>query len=158
MTEQGATTGLVPALTLGLVLPLVLAVGGCNTGPTEGSVYLRNGTARAVSIEIVTSSGGWFPSTIDETITVAGATGQDCNQTMVFVAPGPVTIRLSGPTLSGMQTVSFTEAQPGTSTTPTDVDHTLDIDSAGHAVLAPGDPPASWQCPRGPSDQPVGSG
>lgn len=136
---------------MGLLL-LALVAAGCFTraGPTEGSVWMRNRMASAATVEVVTTSEGWFPSTIDATITVPGTSTEDCNQGSMFVAPGPVTIRVSGGVISGVQTLSFTEMQPGASSTEADLSHILDIDSAGRVTLAPGMPPAGWQCP-GPS-------
>jgi hypothetical protein len=140
------------------LVPLVvtaLTLAACSTSaawPNTGTVWIRNETASRVSIEVVTTFGGWFPSTEDATIVVDSVNEDYCNQTAAMIGSGPVAIRVSGAAVAGAQTLSFTQPQPAATTLSAALDHTLDIDPAGHIVLALGEPPASWQCPAG---QPV---
>ena len=136
-----------------------LTVAGCSSGwPTTGTVWMRNETASPVHVEVVTSIGGWFPSTEDATITVDGVNGDYCNQTAAIIGSGPVTIRVSGASIANEQTFSFTQPEPAATMLRADLDYTLDVDAAGHAVLAHGEPPASWVCPTGqPVAAPSGS-
>ena len=126
----------------------VLTFACCSSGgPTAGTVWIRNQTVSPVNVEVNTSTGGWFQPTEDATITVEGVNGDACNQTAAIIGSGPVTIRVSGASIPTAQTFSFSQPQPAATTLRADLDHTLDIDAAGHAVLAPGEPPASWVCP-----------
>ncbi len=135
-----------------------LTVAGCSLGglggPNTGTVWIRNETASQVNVEVVTNVGGWLPSTEDATITVDGVNGDYCNQTAAIIGSGPVTIRVSGAAVADHQTFSFTQPQPAATLLRANLDHTLDVDAAGHAVLADREPPASWVCPTG---QPVGA-
>ena len=117
--------------------------------PGSGTVWIRNETASRVNVEVVTTSSGWFPSTEDATIAVDGVNGDYCNQTAAAIGSGPVTIRVSGAAVAVEQTFSFTQPQPAAATQRADLDYTLDVDAAGHAVLTHGEPPASWACPTG---------
>jgi hypothetical protein len=133
-----------------LLVVTVVTVAGCSTSagwPGSGTVWIRNDSASRVNVEVVTTSSGWFPSMQDATITVAPANGEDCNnQTAAILGSGQVTIRVSGAGVAAVQSFSFTQPQPAATTLWADVDHTLDVDAAGHAVLAHGEPPASWAC------------
>ena len=132
-----------------------LTVAGCSMSsgwPASGTIWIRNETTDPVSVEVVTNVGGWFPSTEDATITMDGVNGDYCNQTAAIIGAGPVTIRVSGAAVADHQTFSFTQPQPAATLLRANLDHTLDVDAGGHAVLADGEPPASWACPTG---QPV---
>ena len=145
---------------LAVLVFTVLTVAGCSTGwPGSGTVWIRNESASRISVEVVTTTGGWFPSTEDATISVDGVNGEYCNQTAAIIGTGPVTIRVSGAGVAGVQSFSFTQPQPAAAMQRADLDYTLDVDAAGHAVLAHGEPPASWVCPTGqPVMAPSGSG
>ncbi len=135
----------------------VLTVAGCSTSsgwPDTATVWIRNETASPVNVEVVTSTGGWFPSTEDATIVVDGVNGDDCNGTAAIIGSGPVTIRVSGAAVAAGQTFSFTQPQPAATMLRADLDYTLDVDAAGHAVLAHGEPPASWVCPGRSPEEP----
>jgi hypothetical protein len=144
---------------LALLVVTMLTVAGCSPGwPTTGTVWVRNETTSRVNVEVITNLGGWFSSAEDATIAVDGVKGAYCNQTAAIIGSGPVTIRVSGAGVTGVQSFSFTQPQPAATMLRADLDYTLDVDAVGHAVLAHGEPPASWVCPTGqPVTAPSGS-
>jgi len=135
---------------LALLVVTVVTFAGCSTSsgwPTTGTVWIRNETASRVNVEVITNFGGWFPSAEDATIAVDAANGDYCNQTAAVIGSGPVTIRVSGAAVAVEQMFSFTQPQPAATMPRAALDYTLDVDPAGHAFLAHGEPPASWVCP-----------